>query len=193
MAGGPQDRSGDFPFARAWTGTFLSALDMPGFLLPVMSVDTERLGHLDAMTSAPAWPGLGKIGEEISILADSAMPFESKAVAGDADRSGLLVRKAALAAADALVVAEFTLTKLDSVAGDSDLGSGMKRAAEAMYAHRSWVALILAAARDPRANSYFVIVHEIRRDVGTPGVERIVRRMVAGGPIAIDRHIIDIG
>jgi dihydroxyacetone kinase len=47
---------------------------------------------------------------------------------------GTEVRRAALAAADALDAAEPKLTELDSVTGDGDLGASMKRAAEAVRA-----------------------------------------------------------
>jgi ATP-dependent dihydroxyacetone kinase len=145
--------------ARAWAGTFLSALDMPGFSLSVMSLDAQRLAHLDAITSAPSWPGLGKVGEGISVLADSGAPSESKHTAGDADEVGALVRRAVLAAADALVAAETTLTELDSVAGDGDLGSSMKRAAEAVYALPSTAFVNAASALD-------AIAAALRRAIG---------------------------
>ena len=134
--------------ARAWAGTFLSALDMPGFSLSVMSLDAQRLAHLDAITSAPSWPGRGKVGEGVSVLADSGAPSESKHTAGDADEVSALVRRAVLAAADALVAAETTLTELDGVAGDGDLGSSMKRAAEAVYALPSTAFVNAASALD---------------------------------------------
>ncbi|MDR6230158.1 dihydroxyacetone kinase [Pseudomonas sp. SORGH_AS199] len=44
---------------RAWTGTFLSALDMPGCSLSLLPVDEARLALLDAPTWARAWPGDG--------------------------------------------------------------------------------------------------------------------------------------
>ena len=49
---------------RAWSGTFLSALDMPGFSVSLMRVDEERLRLLDAPTMAPAWPGRGTVNTE---------------------------------------------------------------------------------------------------------------------------------
>jgi len=122
--------------ARAWSGTFLSALDMPGFSLSVMGVDEERLKFLDSETRAASWPGLGKIGckgpdagvhERVAELA-SVIPLTRV----EPDEVGRGVRRAALAAADALATAEPKLTELDSVAGDGDLGASMKRAAEAI-------------------------------------------------------------
>jgi dihydroxyacetone kinase len=46
---------------------------------------------------------------------------------------GREVRRAALAAADALDAAEPKLTAPDSVAGGGDLGASMKRAAQAIH------------------------------------------------------------
>lgn len=46
---------------RAWAGTFLSALDMPGFSLSVMHVDDAMLNLIDAPTDAGAWPRGGAV------------------------------------------------------------------------------------------------------------------------------------
>ena len=122
--------------ARAWSGTFLSALDMPGFSLSVMAVDEGRLKLLDAATRAPAWPGLGEIGlQRPDTRAHGRGAHRAPLVPLDIepDAVGREVRRAALAAADALDAAEPKLTALDSVAGDADLGASMKRAAQAIH------------------------------------------------------------
>ena len=121
--------------ARAWSGTFLSALDMPGFSLSVMAVDDERLKLLDAATRAAAWPGLGEIGVQRARAHGRAV-HSAPPVTGavEPDAVGFGVRRAALAAADALAAAEPKLTELDSVVGDGDLGASMTRAAEAIRA-----------------------------------------------------------
>jgi dihydroxyacetone kinase len=122
--------------ARAWSGTFLSALDMPGFSLSVMAVDEGRLKLLDAATRAPAWPGLGEIGlQRPDTRAHGRGAHRAPLVPLDIepDAVGREVRRAALAAADALDAAEPKLTALDSVAGDGDLGASMKRAAQAIH------------------------------------------------------------
>jgi len=121
--------------ARAWSGTFLSALDMPGFSLSVMTVDEGRLRLLDAATRAAAWPGLGEIGlqrPDTRAFGPNRAPLVSPDIEPDA--VGREVRRVALAAADALDAAEPKLTELDSVAGDGDLGASMKRAAQAIHA-----------------------------------------------------------
>jgi ATP-dependent dihydroxyacetone kinase len=122
--------------ARAWCGTLLSALDMPGFSLSIMAADAERLRLLDAATNAAAWPGPGRIGQEDRKTRPSEAPnaAPSETSGAEPDQVGAIVRRAALAAADALIVAEVQLTELDRVAGDGDLGASMKRAAEAIRA-----------------------------------------------------------
>ena len=41
---------------RVYLGNFLTALEMPGVSLTLLPVTPERLGRLDAPTTAPAWP-----------------------------------------------------------------------------------------------------------------------------------------
>ena len=45
---------------RIYAGTFLSSLDMAGISISVLGVNDERLGWLDATTTAPAWPNVPK-------------------------------------------------------------------------------------------------------------------------------------
>ncbi|HEY2538721.1 MAG TPA: dihydroxyacetone kinase subunit DhaK, partial [Stellaceae bacterium] len=47
---------------RAWSGNLLTALEMPGMSLTVLRVDEDRLCRLDVATTAPAWPGDGRVG-----------------------------------------------------------------------------------------------------------------------------------
>jgi dihydroxyacetone kinase len=126
-------RARGFTVARAWSGTLLSALDMPGFSLSLMRVDDARLALLDAPTDAPAWPGPGRVaarsGQPVAAAASSA----TSKPAGAAQVNQLL-RRAALAVADALTANEDKLTDLDARAGDGDLGSSMARGAAAIRA-----------------------------------------------------------
>ncbi|MGV2112151.1 dihydroxyacetone kinase family protein [Agrobacterium salinitolerans] len=117
---------------RAWAGTFLSALDMPGFSLSVMHVDDAMLNLMDAPTDAGTWPRGGvvnrnrvlpSVGVKTSVTAQSSVT-----VAGER------LRSAAERVAGALIAAEPKLTQLDSVTGDGDLGTSMVRGAEAILA-----------------------------------------------------------
>lgn len=133
-------RAGGLMVERAWTGTFMSALEMPGVSLSLLRVDEERLALLDAITTAPAWPGAGKIAPRVlAAVSSSRQTARSSDDEGPADPR---LSEALVAVAAALEAAEGTLTDLDSRAGDGDLGASMLRAAEALR----------ALAREPRSN-----------------------------------------
>lgn len=117
---------------RAWAGTFLSALDMPGFSLSLMHVDDAALELVDAPTHAGAWPQGGKVNRNrvLASLQKPVSPSEERIPTPAGDR----LRAAARAAASVLIAAEEQLTDLDSIAGDGDLGASMKRGGEAILA-----------------------------------------------------------
>lgn len=122
---------------RAWAGTFLSALDMPGCSVSVLRLDDEMLALLDADTEARAWPGGGTVNLHVRLEpAAAASSSETGTPAMDESGRGWAERfKPALqAVAHALLDQEAVLTELDSKAGDGDLGASMRRAAEAMLA-----------------------------------------------------------
>jgi dihydroxyacetone kinase len=116
--------------ARVWCGNFLTALDMPGASLSLLKVDDELLALLDAPASAPAWPGGGKLNDTPILQVDDS-PGEAPAT-GSPTPAGDAVRRAAHAAAQALINAEDELTDLDARAGDGDLGASLRRGAEAV-------------------------------------------------------------
>jgi triose/dihydroxyacetone kinase / FAD-AMP lyase (cyclizing) len=124
---------------RAWCGTLLSALNMPGCSISVLRVDDERLALLDSETEARAWPGGGTVNQSIR------MPIAAKSNVTSSEPDRTVIRadergwakrlKPALdAVAHALISNEAILTDLDSKAGDGDLGASMKRAADAILA-----------------------------------------------------------
>ncbi|RUO92013.1 dihydroxyacetone kinase subunit L, partial [Corallococcus sp. AB018] len=118
---------------RAWQGTFLSALEMPGCSLTLLKVDDARLARLDAPTEAPAWPGRGRVVTRRQVVPTrAALPT----VKGHPKPQPEMpqVRAAALAVADAWDAAEARLTELDSKAGDGDLGLSLARGAAAIRA-----------------------------------------------------------
>lgn len=117
---------------RAWTGTFLSALDMPGCSLSLLPVDEARLAPLDAPTQARAWPGDGRVP-----TAPTLLPAPQAAAETTPGKPGPLAERlqaAAGAVITSLLANEARLTDLDSRAGDGDLGSSLARGAEAMRA-----------------------------------------------------------
>ena len=119
---------------RAWTGTLLSALEMPGCSLSVMKVDDAALAGLDAATNAPAWPGGGRVPATRAMHAGDTAALLTAEQNRSADAAGAVVRTAALACAAALADQETRLTELDSAAGDGDLGISMSRGAAAIRA-----------------------------------------------------------
>lgn len=118
---------------RAWAGTFLSALDMPGCSVSVLKLHDGMLEGLDASTQARAWPGGGVVNRNIRIApattgAGDALPPLTADGRAWADR----LRPALHAVAGTLIDNEPRLTELDSLAGDGDLGASMRRAANAI-------------------------------------------------------------
>ncbi|MFJ1311680.1 dihydroxyacetone kinase family protein [Agrobacterium sp. P15N1-A] len=117
---------------RAWAGTFLSALDMPGFSLSVMHVDDAMVNLIDAPTDAGAWPRGGAVNR--NRVLPSAGVKKSVTAEIRITAAGERLRSAAERIARALIAAEPILTQLDSVTGDGDLGTSMVRGAEAILA-----------------------------------------------------------
>jgi len=119
---------------RAWSGTLLSALEMPGVSLSLLAVDDDGLARLDASTTAPAWPGAGLVPEARSIVKSDAGSLIAAERYTSADTAGPAVLAGALACAKALEGSEGKLTELDSAVGDGDLGISMTRGARAVGA-----------------------------------------------------------
>lgn len=121
-----------FVVERAWTGTFLSALDMPGCSLSLLPVDEARLTLLDAPTHARAWPGDGRLPARPCLL--PAPQAASEAAITTPGPLAERLREAAEAVVASLLANEARLTELDSRAGDGDLGTSLARGAEAIKA-----------------------------------------------------------
>lgn len=124
---------------RAWSGTFLSALNMPGCSISILRVDDETLALLDAATEARAWPGGGMINRNIRTPVETTASREAwasnpPALPGNSGQWAKTLKPALDAVAHALIANEANLTDLDSKAGDGDLGASMKRAADAILA-----------------------------------------------------------
>jgi dihydroxyacetone kinase len=117
---------------RAWSGNFVTALDMPGCSLSLLKLDDDLIALLDAPAQAPAWPGGGRIDPARHRVASPSMA-EAEAAAEPGPLSPVL-KQAVLAVAAALTAAEPELTELDVQAGDGDLGVSMARGAAAMRA-----------------------------------------------------------
>jgi len=115
---------------RAYSGNFMTALDMPGCSISVLPVDDGRLALLDAPTEVSAWPRSGRVSAARTVIPAPAAP----AAAPAARPANPAIKAAAHAVADALAGAEAHLTELDSKAGDGDLGISLARGAQAIRA-----------------------------------------------------------
>ncbi|TMV85520.1 dihydroxyacetone kinase family protein [Thioclava sp. BHET1] len=116
---------------RAWAGTFMSALEMPGVSLSLLPLDSERSACLDTPTEALNWPGPGLVAEKKILPAPA--PEQTAAVVPDGPLAPIL-RQVVNTVAEALRAAEDHLTDLDAQAGDGDLGASLARGAEALKA-----------------------------------------------------------
>lgn len=172
---------------RAWRGTLLSALDMPGCSISVMRLDDGLLRWLDAPTDAPAWPGAGRVNMQ-PVLSPRMTPAAAPAASGATPPGDSLaagsqaLRAAAMAAAHALLGQEATLTDLDAKTGDGDLGASMARAARAI------IDLPSAAWGSPAA-ALAAMGNALRRAVGgssgpfyATALMRASRCLVGGAP-----------
>jgi ATP-dependent dihydroxyacetone kinase len=113
---------------RAWSGNFMTAIEMPGVSLTVLPLDEQRDALLDDEADVPIWPGSGRIAQR-KLVKVPAQPAPAKAEPGPLSPK---LKQAALAVALALEAAEQTLGDLDAKSGDGDLGASMVRGAEAI-------------------------------------------------------------
>ncbi len=115
---------------RAWSGNFMTAIEMPGVSLTVLPLDEQRNGLFDDAADVPVWPGDGRLSER-KLVKVPAQPIPAKAAPGPLSPR---LKQAALAIATALEAAEQTLGDLDAKSGDGDLGASMVRGAQAIRA-----------------------------------------------------------
>ncbi|HEX3382005.1 MAG TPA: dihydroxyacetone kinase subunit DhaK [Paraburkholderia sp.] len=115
--------------ARAWAGTFLSALEMAGVSLTLLRVDDERLSLLDAAAHTSAWPALSGCVAPVAVRAAPAAP---RSPSGATLARDATLRRAIEAVCECLLAAEPTLTEMDQRVGDGDLGISLARGARAV-------------------------------------------------------------
>jgi triose/dihydroxyacetone kinase / FAD-AMP lyase (cyclizing) len=127
---------------RILTGTFLTAIEMPGFSITLFVVDDRRLERICADARASAWtePRCPHVGNPVmpAITRDAARESstreEGAELPGAASVSGAELRHAIEVVAGSLIEGEALLTRLDSVVGDGDLGISLSRGAQAVLA-----------------------------------------------------------
>jgi ATP-dependent dihydroxyacetone kinase len=163
---------------RAWAGNLMTALEMPGCSISVMRTDAERLSLIDAPTSAPAWPGSGRIRRKRNIAKGTRdVPLRPRVTPGPLAK---VLQAAATSVAAALEQAEPHLTDLDSRAGDGDLGASMARGAAAIRA-------IPASAWATPETAFVATADALRRSIaGSSGPFYATALMRAGRRIGHD-------
>lgn len=119
---------------RAYSGTFLTAIDMAGVSLSLMAVDAEIVAGLDAATDAPAWPRQA-----------SSPVAAMKTIAGDNTSAAVLLGTGPAVsesfldvlsdACNAIIAAEPALTEMDRVVGDGDIGHSLAGGATQILRH----------------------------------------------------------
>jgi dihydroxyacetone kinase len=156
-------QSEGYTVERIYAGTFLSSLDMAGISISVLGVNDERLGWLDAPTTAPSWPNVpkrrpGKAEARIT----NRMSAEVRRSIGEEARTGAGRRlaRAIGAACQALIEAEEELTEMDRATGDGDLGASMRRAAMAVRNTMDSYPLTNVAA------TLKALGHDLQREMG---------------------------
>lgn len=148
---------------RIYAGTFLSSLDMAGISISILGLNDEWLRWLDAATSAPAWPNVSKQKPgraEAELSAERHTAGTQPVIKGASTELGKKTRRAIEAACQALIHAEGTLTELDRITGDGDLGSNMERAAMAVQHELGTYPL------DCVASTLKALGHTLRRELG---------------------------
>ncbi|KAH9330234.1 hypothetical protein KI387_002342, partial [Taxus chinensis] len=122
---------------RVYTGSFMTSLDMAGFSLSVMKVDSTILPRLDAPTKAPAWP-VGVDGPRPPTTVPVPMPahpMESKEAPCRPQYltlQGKVLEVAIKAGAEELIQLKDTLNEWDNKIGDGDCGNTMCKGASAI-------------------------------------------------------------
>lgn len=126
---------------RAWSGDFLTAIEMPGASISLFSLEAGETDLLDAPTDASAWPIGGAVPQAAKILPVVAVAEDNSVLCETADFDAAKIKAIGFAIAAALEKSEAYLTDLDSRAGDGDLGASMLRGAEAIRAlpDKAWL------------------------------------------------------
>lgn len=126
---------------RAWSGDFLTAIEMPGASISLFPLENGEIDLLDASTTATAWPIGGTVPKAVNILPAATVAEDDSVLCETAHFDAARLKAIGLAIADALEKSEAYLTDLDSKAGDGDLGASMLRGAEAIKAlpDKAWL------------------------------------------------------
>ncbi|XP_062973061.1 triokinase/FMN cyclase isoform X3 [Elgaria multicarinata webbii] len=122
--------------ARAFVGSFMTALEMAGVSITLLLVDDELLSLLDADTAAVAWSQPAKVpvsGQKRERIAPKEGPEEEETFsAGGTVSASPQMRLVLERVCNTLLSLQEELNDLDRAAGDGDCGSTHARAARAI-------------------------------------------------------------
>lgn len=105
----------------------MTSLDMHGFSVSVLPVDSVNKVHLEAPVDLPAWPGMTDIAPvQVRPLPDGLSPIQPIPSVNARTRNVLDQ------CCDLLIAAEKDLNELDAKSGDGDTGSSLATAARAL-------------------------------------------------------------
>ncbi|QDL94657.1 dihydroxyacetone kinase subunit DhaK (plasmid) [Paroceanicella profunda] len=131
-----------FEVARAWCGTFLTAIDMAGISLTLLRCDTGIEAALDLPVDAPAWPRQALPATPMVPRRLPAPPAPDMAATASGAPAGPRFEAGLRAICAALRDAEPELTRMDQAVGDGDIGRSLAAAAEAVQAEASALAAL---------------------------------------------------
>ena len=123
---------------RVLSGTFLTAIEMAGFSISLLTVDDGRLERICAHASAAAWVEPRHPQSQLPVIA-SPMSITTSAprnvdtgMTQHSDAHAERLRRAITLVAHSLLTSEPLLTRLDSAVGDGDLGISLARGSRAV-------------------------------------------------------------
>lgn len=176
---------------RAWSGTFLSSIDMAGASIAIMALDDDRLALLDAPARSGAWPsGSGAVTGGVPSVPAPAddRPVAVTTPSGVDGPGHARLRALVSSVCSAIDDAEPRLTELDTATGDGDLGTSLARGADAVREALGTELLDNAVLDDPVA-TLRALAATLRRAIGgtsgplyATGLLHAAEHLASGGP-----------
>ncbi|KAI1871714.1 hypothetical protein JX265_005700 [Neoarthrinium moseri] len=113
--------------SRCISGTFLTSLDGPGFSITLLGLDEELKKHLDAPTSAAAWPKEIGLVDVTAVASQVVLTAEKRTEPATCNNSGTLLDVTTIKQTIASIATttredEPLITQYDTIAGDGDCG-----------------------------------------------------------------------
>lgn len=119
-----------FTIDLVWVGSYLTALEMPGCSLTVLESSDEIVELLRAPARSAAWRD-GVVAGTVPVTSVPPSAASEAGSLGAAPVSGAVFTSLE-AACSALIAAEETLTAMDQIVGDGDLGISLHRGSQSV-------------------------------------------------------------